>query len=102
MSFVADAYPRQIDVLTHISPFWRTYESNDTNFEIQGKKRLSIFFVLTSQALSSVVCPLLPPNILMAFWTNVRAWAFLLLNTALVPFSAPLTLMFMFHFFIIS
>ena len=30
MSFFADAYPRQIDVLTHISPFWRTYESNDT------------------------------------------------------------------------
>src|ERR1700694_1202031 len=29
MSFFADAYPRQIDVLTHISPFWRTYESND-------------------------------------------------------------------------
>jgi len=25
----ADAYPRQIDVLTHISPFWRTYSSND-------------------------------------------------------------------------
>src|SRR5437763_6020953 len=29
MSFFADAYPRQIDVLTHISPFWRGYESND-------------------------------------------------------------------------
>ena len=27
MSFFADAYPRQIDVLTHISPFWRTYGS---------------------------------------------------------------------------
>ena len=31
MSFFADAYPRQIDVLTHISPFWRTYESNDSS-----------------------------------------------------------------------
>jgi len=27
----ADAYPRQIDVLTHISPFWRTYSSNDSD-----------------------------------------------------------------------
>src|SRR5438552_17261252 len=34
MSFFADAYPRQIDVLTHISPFWRTYESNDTFFSV--------------------------------------------------------------------
>jgi hypothetical protein len=33
MSFFADAYPRQIDVLTHISPFWRTYESNDSYFQ---------------------------------------------------------------------
>ena len=35
MSFFADAYPRQIDVLTHISPFWRTYESNDSDDEHQ-------------------------------------------------------------------
>ena len=28
----ADAYPRQIDVLTHISPFWRTYSSNDNSY----------------------------------------------------------------------
>src|SRR5207253_478760 len=34
MSFFADAYPRQIDVLTHISPFWRTYESNDKSLGI--------------------------------------------------------------------
>src|SRR6266699_4110556 len=26
-----EPYPRQIDVLTHISPFWRTYSSNDTD-----------------------------------------------------------------------
>jgi hypothetical protein len=26
----------QIDVLTHISPFWRTYESNDINLEKSG------------------------------------------------------------------
>ena len=26
-----EPYPRQIDVLTHISPFWRTSESNDTS-----------------------------------------------------------------------
>ena len=38
MSFFADAYPRQIDVLTHISPFWRTYESNDRSDNQCGEK----------------------------------------------------------------
>jgi len=37
MSFFADAYPRQIDVLTHLSPFWRTYESNDNYATITEK-----------------------------------------------------------------
>src|SRR5437763_5621005 len=32
MSFFADAYLRHFLLLTHISPFWRTFESNDTPF----------------------------------------------------------------------
>src|SRR5436305_1065267 len=44
LSFFADAYPRQIDVLTHISPFWRTYGSDTAlviSSSILGKETLA-------------------------------------------------------------
>ena len=43
-----DTYPRHFILLTHISPFWRTYESNDTGHGIAFQHTLQLYLILES------------------------------------------------------